>query len=182
MLSSSFKQVSFKAISSFSAQRLCLFAPRYGNIQSRMAQVWRQSPVVCYTCCFSTKKDENDEITPISTVIPEMKRLLSEFSEKIDSLLKNKVVDLVTLKGIVKDLEMETSDESLWDDQEKAQAIFTELTHKKDLISRVEKWIAVKDETEILLELYSSSPDDTGIVFSSILNKFLIDFSVQKIS
>ncbi len=102
---------------------------------------------------FSTKKGQ------LATFLPDLKRRLNEFESSVNSILATKLIDLNALKGVVKDLEEESSQESFWVDQERAQSVLGELNRARDMVNRVEEWIRGKEDVSTYLELYDLEND-----------------------
>jgi hypothetical protein len=92
----------------------------------------------------------------------EVRRSFNEFSEKLATILNKKIVDVPLLQNRIKDLETESGQPGFWENQERAQETLTELSRLKNLKERIEKWISCKEDTETLLDLSASSPDDAG--------------------
>lgn len=102
---------------------------------------------------FSTKKGQ------LTAFLPDLKRRLNEFESSVNSILATKLIDLNALKGVVKDLEEESSQESFWEDQDRAQSVLGELNRARDMVNRVEEWIRGKEDVSTYLELYDLEND-----------------------
>lgn len=105
-------------------------------------------------------------------------------TEKLNSIIDAKIIDLTGLKGIVQDLEQESSQPEFWEDQDNAQVILGKLNQAKSMIERVDNWIAGKDDVLTYLELYDI--DNDGKHFHSFTKVFisltLLNLSMSRIA
>jgi len=119
--------------------------------------------------------------------LPDCKRRLAESEVKITANLAKDVLDMASLRQSVKDMEMESSQPSFWDDQEKAQALLTELTRVKGMVSRTDAWKSTCEEVEALLEVAVEDPVEApafleeALIMLIKLEKDLDAFEIERL-
>ena len=136
------------------------------------------------TCLYSEK---SSSITIDVNAIPDCKRRLGDVKIKIESNTQKDVVNLINLKGEVKDMEQESSQPKFWDDQTKAQSLMSEMNRIKALIDRVEKWTSNTEDVEMLLDMaLEDSNEATNLMKEAlsildIVEKDLDEFEIQRL-
>ena len=83
--------------------------------------------------------------------LPDSKRRLQEVKEMVNSNLAPDVLNMKVLQQTVRDMEEESSQAEFWDNQEKAQALLSEMNRLKILISRANLWKTNCEDVEALL-------------------------------
>jgi hypothetical protein len=114
---------------------------------------------------FSSKSIATAQLKAVQNMvndIPESKRRIVDLKLRISKNLSKGVINFDSLRRMVVDMELESSQDGFWDNQDAAQSKLAELARIKTLISRVEKWKTQCDDVETLLELASSDSDDAG--------------------
>lgn len=136
------------------------------------------------TCLYSEKSFSS--IIDVNA-IPDCKRRLGEVKSKIESNTQKDVVNLINLKGEVKDMEQESSQPKFWDDQTKAQSLMSEMNRIKALIDRVEKWTSNTEDVEMLLDMALEDPNEATNLMKEALSvldsveKDLDEFEIQRL-
>jgi len=122
--------------------------------------------------------------------LPDSKRRLAEVLVKIDSNLAKDVLNVGSLRRQVVDMEMESAQPGFWDNQDKAQALLSELNRVKSMVSRVDSWKSSGDDVNTLLEMAvdeSTPAEESGILLQEALNtltvleKDLEAFEIEKL-
>jgi len=90
-------------------------------------------------------------------VNPDDAAALKELQTTMDSI--EAVVDLERLKATIADLSVAASAPDLWNDQEKAQAVTSQLSHSQGELARVQGLRQRLDDVEVLFELGEEDPD-----------------------
>ena len=119
--------------------------------------------------------------------LPDSKRKLIEITEKVTSNLAKDVMNVGQLRESVRDMEQESSQPGFWDDQEKAQALLSELNRVKAMVQRAENWLQSCEDVGVLLDMAVEDPESANEylqeVVSSIasLEKDLEAFEVERL-
>jgi hypothetical protein len=95
--------------------------------------------------------------------IPDSKRRLQAAHVKIHKNMAPSVVNYVLLVEKVKDLELESCDESFWADQDAAQRKLSEAAKLKCLIARIDNWRKQVDDIQSMLDIAASDTDELGM-------------------
>ena len=95
--------------------------------------------------------------------LPDSKRLVLELSEKVTSFLSQDSMNVDRLKASVRDMELESSQPSFWDDSKRAQTLLSEMNRVKQLVDRACKWKTSIEDVNTLLELSQESSSDDMI-------------------
>ena len=141
-------------------------------------------PISKTTCLYS---DKLSSVVADVNAIPDCKRRLGEVKTKIDSNTQKDVVNIINLKGEVKDMEQESSKPGFWDDQTKAQTLMSEMNRLKALIDRVEKWTRDTEDVEMLLDMALEDSNEANNLMQEALSvldvveKDLDEFEIQRL-
>jgi len=84
---------------------------------------------------------------------------LSEIKARLDSLTAN--LDIETLQTEKKDLEFESADPSLWQNEENAKKVMSKLSQVKDILDAIEKLQQDYKNLSELIEISRSASDDS---------------------
>ncbi|MGI6796648.1 peptide chain release factor 2 [Gordonia sihwensis] len=85
--------------------------------------------------------------------------------ESLDATLTTveKVMDLDELRRRIDELEMQASDPDLWNDQEHAQSVTSELSHAQSELRRVSELRSRLDDLPVLYELVEAEEGDSAV-------------------
>ncbi|GAB3846120.1 peptide chain release factor 2 [Nesterenkonia populi] len=85
----------------------------------------------------------------------------AELAELRDTLRRiTEVIDLDALRAEVADLEQQAADPNLWDHQENAQRVNSQLSHKQAQLDRVDKLEGRLEDVEIMAEMAAEESDE----------------------
>lgn len=131
--------------------------------------------------------------TPATTFVndinalPDSKRRLAEALVKIESNLAKDVLNVNNLRAEVKDMEMESAQPGFWDNQEKAQALLSELNRVKAMVARVDGWKTDCDDVGTLVDMAIEDPAEGPSLLAEAvetlnkLEKDLDAFEIEKL-
>ena len=119
--------------------------------------------------------------------LPESKRRVGALSKKVTSNLAPDVLNIRMLRETVKDMEQESSQAGFWDDQDKAQALLSEMNRLKLLIASGDKWKTSCEDVETLLEMAMEDQKDSecyvdeAVTVLNELEKDMDAFEVERL-
>ena len=127
--------------------------------------------------------------TPVVDVnaLPDSKRKLLEITEKVNSNLAKDVMNVGQLRESVRDMEQESSQPGFWDEQEKAQALLSELNRVKATVQRAENWLQTVEDVGVLLDMAVEDPESANEYLQEVvasiasLEKDLDAFEVERL-
>lgn len=93
-------------------------------------------------------------------IVADSKRRLGEVSLQVKENLSSDALNYGTLCERIKDLEIESSQESFWDNQLHAHDTMQQITTLKILRTRIDRWNTALSDVESLIDL--SSEDATS--------------------
>lgn len=119
--------------------------------------------------------------------LPDSKRRLIEVTGKVSSYMSQDSMNVDNLKQKIRDMEVESSQPTFWDDGKRAQSLLSEMNRVKLLVDRVTKWHSQCDDVETIIELAQESPSTTesfvyeAQVMLTMLEKDLDAFEVDQL-
>ncbi|NLS11215.1 peptide chain release factor 2 [Nesterenkonia sp. MY13] len=85
----------------------------------------------------------------------------AELAELRDTLRRiTDVIDVEALRAEITDLEQQAADPNLWDDQDNAQKVNSQLSHKQAQLDRVNNLASRIDDAEVMAEMAAEENDD----------------------
>lgn len=146
----------------------------------------RYNSINKYRKLFSTSSETSSQLYD-PNLLPDNKRRLLELSKVVDEYLSRDVLDIMSLKERIRDMEEESGQENFWDDNDKAHKLLTEMNQMKALVDRGERWKSILEDINTLIELALESPEEayaflteaSGLILS--LQKDLDSFEIQRL-